>query len=265
MGGSLARALVARGVPVTGTDTSAAERSDAAHAGILAVDDLRALARTAPDIVLLAVPLGAMRTVVPALLPLLPDATTVLHGAGLQRAEALGLDDALHARVFGTHPLAGSHAAGFAAARAELFAGATVRAEERADDDARERIEWLWERAGAARVVYGPAAAHDREMAWASHLPQLAATAVAAALHDAGMVSDGGGPGLRDVTRLAASPLPLWLDLLRAAPPESARAAAAAGRALEQLAAAIARGDEAAITDTWTRAQRWRAGHRSAA
>lgn len=267
VGGSLARALLARGIEVHGTDASVAERAHAVRAGVTVADDLTALVRVAPDVVVLAVPPGAVGAVARVLVPLLPAHATVLHAAGLQEARALGLDaeGEVHARVLGTHPLAGSHGAGFAASRADLFAGATVWAEERADDATRRRIEWLWTAAGAARVVYRPAAVHDREMAWASHLPQLAATAVAATLHDAGVAGEAGGPGLRDVTRLAASPLPLWLDLLRAAPPESAEAVAATGRALERLAAAIARGDEAAITDSWTRAQRWRATHGSAA
>ncbi|HEY0969872.1 MAG TPA: NAD(P)-binding domain-containing protein, partial [Gemmatimonadales bacterium] len=61
VGGSLARALLDRGVPVHGTDSSAAERAEAARAGVTTANDLPTLARATPDVVVLAVPPGAVR------------------------------------------------------------------------------------------------------------------------------------------------------------------------------------------------------------
>ena len=52
-------------------------------------------------------------------------------------------------------------------------------------------------------------------MAWSSHLPQLASTALASVLHagapEAALVA---GPGLLDLTRLAMSSFDLWRDIL---------------------------------------------------
>src|SRR5207248_7211585 len=58
-------------------------------------------------------------------------------------------------------------------------------------------------------------ALHDRLVAWSSHLPQRASTALAGLLHvrapDAAQVA---GPGLLDATRLAMSPFDLWRDIV---------------------------------------------------
>lgn len=268
VGGSLARALVVAGVPVHGWAASAVDRRLAAASGVRVAPSLAAVADAAPAVVVLAVPLGALRGVCEALLPRLTRDALVLHVAGLQAAAATGLDAAAQARVLGTHPLAGTQEGGFAASRAHLFHECAVSAESRATPAERARLEWLWQAAGAGAVRYQPAAAHDRTMSWVSHLPQLAAVAMAAALDDAGVPSAAGGPGLRGATRLAASPLALWADLLHAAPPETDRALAALEAqvgalraALRQGAAAGAGGEGAApLAAVWTRAAGWRAG-----
>ena len=52
-------------------------------------------------------------------------------------------------------------------------------------------------------------------MAWSSHLPQLASTALASVLHDhAPDAASVAGPGLLDSTRLAMSSFDLWRDIL---------------------------------------------------
>ena len=66
-----------------------------------------------------------------------------------------------------------------------------------------------------AREIVLDAAKHDRLVAWSSHLPQLASTALAAVLNDcAPGAADVAGPGLLDATRLAMSSFDLWRDIL---------------------------------------------------
>ncbi len=275
IGGSLARALLARGVRVLGTAHDAEDRRLAARCGVEVTGGVAELAAAmpaagapashptrppAPSVVVLAVPLPALGAAAGALLGSLAPDAVVLHAAGLQRPAATGLDAVARARVIGTHPLAGSHEAGFAASRADLFAGAAVWAEERAGDAARACLEWLWACVGARAVEYRSAESHDAAMAWVSHLPQLASTALAAALDTAGMPATLGGPGLRDATRLAASPFPLWQDVLRAAPPETDAALARLADTIAQLRAALARGDGDALAALWERAGNWRTG-----
>lgn len=260
IGGSLARALVARGVRVVGTDRDPHETALAARCGVLIVRDAESVADAVPatGAVVLAVPLPALGTVAEEILVHLAPETLLLHAAGLQRPAATGLRPAARERMIGTHPLAGSHERGFAAARANLFAGATVWAEARADAATRARLEWLWTEAGARAVRYATAESHDAAMAWTSHLPQLASTALAAALATAGMPAAFGGPGLRDATRLAASPLALWRDLLASAPPETDRALTGLVDAITDLRAALASNDPGALDALWSRARAWR-------
>jgi prephenate dehydrogenase len=58
---------------------------------------------------------------------------------------------------------------------------------------------------------------HDELVAWVSHLPQFVATALSALLEeevgDAPELKDVGGRGLREMTRLGASPYSMWRDI----------------------------------------------------
>ena len=260
IGGSVARALVVRGVRVRGAAESADDRRQAAQIGVEVAGDAASVAvgETAPGLVLIAAPLGAVGRIARRLLPLLPPETVVLHAAGLQSRSAIALSDAEHERVLGTHPLAGSHDAGFSASSDGLFAGATVCAESRAGEIQRARLEWLWRMVGATTIEYQDAESHDATMAWASHLPQLASTALAATLAHRGVPATAGGAGLRDATRLAASPMAIWRDVLRSAPPDTAEALAVLGEIVELMRAAVAGRDEAALAGVWERARDWR-------
>ena len=85
----------------------------------------------------------------------------------------------------------------------------------------RARARWpgsapCW-RSAAAVPVEMAAAAHDAAVALVSHVPQVAASLVAARLaegEDAALALT--GQGLRDVTRVAASDPDLWVDILAA-------------------------------------------------
>jgi prephenate dehydrogenase len=72
-------------------------------------------------------------------------------------------------------------------------------------------------RACGGEVVRMSAEEHDRAVAMSSHLPQVAASALAAGLvgssDDVVRVS---GPGLQDTTRIAASDPAMWIDVLSA-------------------------------------------------
>jgi prephenate dehydrogenase len=119
--------------------------------------------------------------------------------------------------LVGTHPMAGRERSGPAAASADLFEGrpwVVVAAD--ADQTSVRRAETLVRMCGGVPVRMG-AEEHDVAVALVSHVPQVAATLVAARLAD----TDAGtlaltGQGLRDVTRVAASDPDLWVDVLAA-------------------------------------------------
>jgi prephenate dehydrogenase len=78
--------------------------------------------------------------------------------------------------------------------------------------------EWrAWVVAMGSKIIDLDALRHDQLVAWVSHLPQFVATALSALLEDemgdAPDLKDVGGRGLREMTRLGASPFSMWRDI----------------------------------------------------
>lgn len=260
IGGSVALRLRDRGTGHRAFTVSGADASHASRAGITVSETLDDAVRDV-GLVLIAVPLDRVCTVAEQVMGAAPNGATILHAASLQRAEALRLFPEGAARVLGTHPLAGSHGAGFGSAKVDLFRGATVYIEDRATPRQREDAEFFWSLAGAKHIEYLSAAAHDDAMAWVSHLPQLASTALAAALASAGAGSPEIvplGPGGRDATRLAMSALEMWRPILDRAPDATATALASLEASVAQLRAAVAAHDWSAVEELWSAASAWR-------
>ncbi len=116
-------------------------------------------------------------------------------------------------RFLGGHPLAGSEKGGAAHASADLFDGRvaiiTPTKNTRAEDF--DLIERFWEGLGSV-VIKMSAEEHDQALAMTSHLPHIAAAALAATVPE--RLFRLSGPGLRDTTRLAASDPNLWLQIV---------------------------------------------------
>jgi prephenate dehydrogenase len=115
----------------------------------------------------------------------------------------------------GGHPIGGAERGGFGFARPDLFVGRPwiFTPEPGPDPSAAARLEWLANGLGA-RPARLDASDHDRLMAYVSHLPQLAASALMATVGCG--AADGlrlAGRGLVDTTRLASSPAPVWRDI----------------------------------------------------
>lgn len=261
IGGSIARALGAQNVSVRAWATSAADRELAIAAGVRVTGSEAtggAAACEGASVVVLAVPIERLPDAAAVALGAAPRDALVVHACGLQRPEALGVDAGMRRRILGTHPLAGSHDTGFGASRSDLFVGATVSVEERATPEQRARAEWLWRSAGAERIEYRDAEAHDRHMAWVSHLPQLAATALAATLADGGVDARAVGTGARDTTRLAATALGSWPALLRGAPRDLHDALERLERTIAELRGALDADADEPLERVWERGRAWR-------
>lgn len=261
VGGSLALALRDRG-PVLAWSRDAADRESARAAGIQVCREngptwTEQLASTTA--VVIAVPLDEVASVARALLTAVPDDTLVVHTASMQRREVLQLSEQEFERVFGTHPIAGSERSGFTAADPGMFRGATVRAEDRATEGQRQRIEMLWRSAGAARIAWGAGPAHDELMSWISHLPQLASTALAAVVAGQGIPQRDVGPGARDMTRLASSDFAMWAPILRNAPHATVDSLRRLTSTLQALGDALERHDAASLAASWEQGRLWRA------
>lgn len=169
------------------------------------------------DLVVLAVPVGAIATLAATVAPSLKEGA-LLVDAGSVKAAVLNKIEPLmpsHADFVGCHPIAGSERTGHAAADAELFNGSTcvITPSDATSPDALEQATGLWEAMGMnVRVMNAPE--HDLVMALVSHLPHLAASALINTITDAGPDTAGlSGGGLRDTTRIAASDPALWRQI----------------------------------------------------
>ncbi len=178
-------------------------------------------ALAAADLVLLATPIMAILDLLERVRRAVPPGALVTD-AGSTKAQIVERGASLYdeAPVFiGGHPLAGREKQGIESAEADLFVGAPYvltpwRRSHLLSEPAREFLQWI-ERLGARPVVMD-AELHDQIVAWTSHLPQLAATALAATIAE--NVSDRddlqlSAGGLRDTTRLADSPYRMWRDI----------------------------------------------------
>ena len=120
----------------------------------------------------------------------------------------------------GGHPMAGKEGRGVDVAEPGLFEGAVYALVPTGDtlpDSPVIRTFRGWLDTMDCRQLVMDSAEHDRTVAWTSHMPQLVSTALAAAL--GGKLNRPGdlevaGDGLRDMTRLAASPHEVWAAIL---------------------------------------------------
>lgn len=155
-----------------------------------------------------------IRQLAPALAPgaVVTDVGSVKSEICRQAAAAV----AGRAHFVGSHPMAGSEKTGWEHARADLFARRTVFVTPlpETSDQATGRVVGFWA-ALEADVATLPPDAHDEIVAHISHLPQVLASALCAALakRDPRWRNYAGG-GLRDTTRIAGSDPRLWKTIL---------------------------------------------------
>jgi prephenate dehydrogenase len=220
LGGSVAKAARERGVAVR--VAGATRRRDVLEAALAdgSIDEAGEYedAARGADLVVLATPVFAMGDVLRRVAPVLADGAVVTDVGSVKGSLADTLPGLLGpgAVYVGSHPMAGSHQKGMAAARSDLFEDAPCVVMESEDAAARERVCALWRGLGA-RIVDRTPAAHDEDVAWMSHVPHALAFAFARALADAPeRAFDVCGPGFRDFTRIARSDAELWSDILSA-------------------------------------------------
>ena len=262
IGGSVA--LAARetwpGGLVIGVDDKAVlERAMLRHAIDVAADDPVVIAEA--DLVVLAAPVRTN-------LALLADLEEHVRGAavvtdvGSTKQNVVEAARALPSRLtfIGGHPLGGAPRGGIEHARPDLFRDRPwlfTPSDERSGD-ALERLRRFVTGFGAVPHVLAPDA-HDRLLAFLSHLPQLTASVLMQVVGDA-IGEDGlalSGRGLADTTRLASSPADIWRDIC-------ATNADEIGAALDTLigeleAARNNLADERTIDGIFGSASRWRA------
>lgn len=235
------------------------------HAIDVAAEDLIVLAEA--DVVILAAPVRQNI----ALLEELDEnvhVPAVVTDTGSTKREILAAAASLPARFtfIGGHPLAGAAHGGLEHARADLFEGrpwlltpTMARSDDRALPlDALDKLTAFVAALGAQpRVV--DSRAHDRLLAFLSHLPQLTASALMQVVGDA-VGQDGlslAGRGLADTTRLASSPPDIWRDIVATNADEIGPALDSLIELLQDLRRDLPEGDR--LNDVFIDAARWRA------
>jgi prephenate dehydrogenase len=241
------------GIPsVVGYAKDPADGFQALQAGALHdLADQPARAVRDADLVVLATPPRATMELLQTLGPHLRSDALVTDVASIKapivaQAVAAGLG-----RQFaGSHPFAGTHQGGWAGARPDRLQGAVVYvcSTGPAGDAAAREIMDCWRGVFGAHPVLIEAAAHDAQLAWTSHLPQVVATALArAVLERSDRRGASLGTGFRDTTRLAASPADMWVEILMLNVGPLREALTQQREELAELDALLARGDVAAL------------------
>lgn len=276
LGAGLIGASIARGArewsvvrTIALYDADAGVRLRCAELGLGEVCESAAEAVAGAELVILAVPVGAMGAALEAAAPGLAAGAIVTDVGSVKGAviEALRAHLPAHALLVPGHPLAGTEHSGPDAGFASLFKGRWQILTPL--DDARpeyaaavDRLEQFW-RALGANVERMDAARHDVVLAVVSHLPHLIAFNIVAMAEDLESVTESevvkySASGFRDFTRIAASNPTMWRDVFlnnRDAVLE------VLGRFSEDLAAlqrAIRWGEGDTLYDLFDRARRMR-------
>lgn len=264
IGGSLAWQARLAGVPrVIGYSPSRADQVDALRSSaVTELADSAVMAVKGADLVVLAVPTTVTLDLIGRLRGALEPGTVLtdvcsVKAPVLARAAAEGLGDCFA----GGHPLAGTHATGFGAARPDRLRGCVVYVCETGapgGDGAARVVMRFWKDVLEAQPVLIDPAAHDRQLAWTSHLPQAVASALAKTLADRGLAGLSFGSGARDTTRLAASSPDMWVDILLYNRAAVAEALTATEGAVVELRRLLDAEDTTGLREYLAAAQRFR-------
>jgi len=176
------------------------------------------------SLVLLAAPVQALSDLLVRLAPVLSPRTTVIDVGSVKVPLVAQAETAVPAGQFvGCHPMAGAEFSGVDAADGAIFAGRVcfVCPPGNVRPEAVRAAQDFWTAIGCHTVTIEPRV-HDRLMAAQSHLPHVAAFALAAALESElpflAETTRVASPttSLRDTTRIAASGPAVWRDILLA-------------------------------------------------
>lgn len=224
IGGSVALAARRAGVTerVVGYDADPAAAAKARDRGIL--DEVAATPEEAvrgAALVVLGAPVGSLGGLAARIAPAVPPEALLIDVGSVKGSVVAAVETAMPGgRFVGCHPLAGNERSGPQAADESLFLDRIcfVCPTPRVTEAALAEATAFWQALGARVLPIDPEP-HDAAMAAVSHLPHVAAFALAAALAERLPELERGGPAagittsLRDTTRIAASSPAVWRDI----------------------------------------------------
>ncbi|HYD73129.1 MAG TPA: prephenate/arogenate dehydrogenase family protein [Candidatus Binatia bacterium] len=226
IGASIARAAREHGAAnaIALYDADPAVRQRARELGLGEVlDDPQAAVANA-DLVVLAVPVGAMGAAAAACTGGLKDGAIITDVGSVKEAVVTAVAEKLPANVhfIPGHPIAGTEHSGPDAGFAALFHNrwhilTPLNGQTDAYAAAVDRLEQFWRALGAQVERMAPDR-HDVVLAVTSHLPHLIAFNIVAMAEDLESVTESevvkySASGFRDFTRIAASDPTMWRDV----------------------------------------------------
>jgi prephenate dehydrogenase len=268
IGGSVALALKEEGVvqEVVGCGRGEANLIKAQSLGLIDhyTHDV-AVAVKGADMVLLAVPLGAMGDTLSAMHGALADHAVVTDAGSVKGSVVKDLK-AVFGEVPGFfvpgHPIAGTERSGAEAAFAELYRNRRVILTplQETHEDALRRVERMWRYCGA-EVVQMSVVHHDEVLAATSHLPHMLAYTLVdslARMKENDEIFRYAAGGFRDFTRIASSNPVMWRDICVANRDCLNRMLTRFADELHELAGLLQRGDDAGLLEIFERAKQAR-------
>lgn len=214
------------------------------------------------DVIVVAVPLGAMRQVF-AELKASSGRDTVITDVGSAKGSVVAaareeLGD-LWSRFVPGHPIAGTEKSGVEAGFASLYQGRRVILTplEQTDADAVEVIDDMWQHCGAI-MEYLSVEHHDKVLAATSHLPHMLAYALVhhlSNLNDHEEIFRYAAGGFRDFSRIASSDPVMWRDVCLANGDALVTLIDQYQQELERIASAIRDGDADELLKLFGRAK----------
>ncbi len=223
IGGSLALALKKAGYcrRIVGCSRRESHLQQAVELGAIDSYTLDAgEAAEGADVVFLAVPLGAMKSILSDIDGHL-SAEAIVTDAGSSKASvveaAREVFGTIPSRFVPAHPIAGREKSGVTAAVADLYVDHKVilTPVENTSAAAINTVAAMWEATGAKIATLG-VEQHDRVLAATSHLPHVLAYALVDTVSRTGYVDEifqFAAGGFRDFSRIASSDPTMWRDI----------------------------------------------------
>ncbi|GMR16491.1 MAG: hypothetical protein BMS9Abin31_0828 [Gammaproteobacteria bacterium] len=268
IGGSLARALKKVGAvgEVVGVGRDVARLEKAKALGVIdRFETDISLAVNGCDMVVVAVPLGAMQLVFEQIAPVITE-NMIITDVGSTKASVVKAAQAafkvLPETLVPGHPIAGTEKSGVEASFPELYENRRIIITplETSSDSAISKVRSMWQACGA-EVVETSIEHHDEVLAATSHLPHMLAYSLVdtlAKMDAKNEIFDFAAGGFRDFTRIASSDPDMWHDICLANSDALVKMIKKFSDDLQLLSKAIENNDSNYLKETFERAKKAR-------
>ena len=183
-------------------------------------DDIKSSVKKS-DLIILGVPVGAMKKIVTIIAPLLERGTIITDVGSVKKelVDSISLILPKHIHFIPGHPIAGTENSGPESGFSELFNGrwCILTPNQNTSTSALAKVKNMWKEAGM-QIAIMDAEYHDRVLAITSHIPHLVAFSIVGTVTEledqlkTEVIKYSAG-GFRDFTRIAASDPVMWRDV----------------------------------------------------